>query len=369
MDAGICASNGGNRPGWSFLVIRHAAKCARLGELYREAFGKLLKMPYYRDAAAAGPDSSGGMVLASARHLAEHLPGMPVLILAGIPIEDTKPTLPTGASIYPAAQNILLAARALAIGNCLTAIHRFGDPQVKELLGIPPEVEASALIWLGYPLGKFGPPGARQKLPELRTVVSRMADRLRHSRPGAARETLEAAGVQHAEHAVGRPLPGLQGPAACPPAQNSHDAGFIPLEVARGKAAQKFLLRPGAEGPDPVVPGQASGHPEQWREEMDVLLAIQMRGRYAGLAGALGRPFPLHLRQRDAAPVEPHQEPRGRMGEHPPPSPRAKGRGRSGSAAARGSGSNARPRPARAPPGPRPPPPKSPGHSPGASPR
>src|SRR4029450_3776500 len=50
MDAAICAPSGGNRQGWSFLVIRAAAKRARLGELYREAWSELMKTPYYRGA-------------------------------------------------------------------------------------------------------------------------------------------------------------------------------------------------------------------------------------------------------------------------------------------------------------------------------
>ena len=53
MDAAICAPSGGNRQGWSFLVIRDAAKRARLGELYREAWGELMKTPYYRGASTA----------------------------------------------------------------------------------------------------------------------------------------------------------------------------------------------------------------------------------------------------------------------------------------------------------------------------
>ena len=45
----------------------------------------------------------------------------------------------TGSSIYPAVQNIMLAARALGIGSCLTTIHRYREAQVTELLGVPPE--------------------------------------------------------------------------------------------------------------------------------------------------------------------------------------------------------------------------------------
>ena len=162
MDAAVCAPSGGNRQGWSFLVVRDAAKRARLGELYREAWDDLMRVPFYRDAAAAPPDSAAGKLLASARHLAEHLGEAPVLVLACIAIDaGTKPTLTTGASIYPAVQNIMLAARALGIGSCITTIHKFRDAQVKELLGIPTEVETAALIPLGAPLRKFGRPPRR----------------------------------------------------------------------------------------------------------------------------------------------------------------------------------------------------------------
>jgi nitroreductase len=162
MDAAICAPSGGNRQGWSFLVVRDPAKRARLGELYREAWAELMKVPYYRDAAAAPPDSPAGKMLASARHLSEHLGEAPVLIVACIELDPgVKATLTTGASIYPAVQNLMLAARALGIGSCITTIHRFRDAQVKELLGIPADVETAALIPLGYPRGNFGRPPRR----------------------------------------------------------------------------------------------------------------------------------------------------------------------------------------------------------------
>jgi nitroreductase len=161
MDAAICAPSGGNRQGWSFLVVRDAAKRARLGELYREAWGELMKTPYYRGASVAPPDSREGKMLASAQHLSDHLGEAPALILACVDTDGAKPTLTTGASIYPAAQNIMLAARALGLGTCITTIHKYRDPQVKELLGIPANVETAALIPLGYPLGKFGRPPRR----------------------------------------------------------------------------------------------------------------------------------------------------------------------------------------------------------------
>ena len=162
MDAAICAPSGGNRQGWSFVIVRDAAKRRRLGELYREAWGELMKSPYYAGVTQEPAESPAGRMLASARHLGEHLGEAPVLVLPCIALDPgVKATVTTGASIYPAVQNIMLAARALGIGSCLTTIHRFRDQQVKQLLGIPADVETVALIPLGYPLGKFGRPPRR----------------------------------------------------------------------------------------------------------------------------------------------------------------------------------------------------------------
>ena len=114
MDAAICAPSGGNRQNWSFVVVRDPAKRARLGELYREAWGELMKVPYYAGAAKEPADSQAGKMLASARHLAEHLGEAPVIILACVSLDPgIQASLTTGASIYPAVQNIMLAARAL----------------------------------------------------------------------------------------------------------------------------------------------------------------------------------------------------------------------------------------------------------------
>jgi nitroreductase len=167
LSMALYAPSGGNRQSWSFVVVRDPAKRARLGELYREAWHELVKVPYYAAAAKEPPDSPAGKLLASATYLSEHLGEAPVLILACIALDQgVSPTLTTGASIYPAVQNLMLAARELGIGTCLTTIHKFRDAQVKELLGIPAQVETAALIPLGYPRGRFARP-ARKPVHEV----------------------------------------------------------------------------------------------------------------------------------------------------------------------------------------------------------
>src|SRR5262249_10517324 len=132
------------------------------GELYRDAWDELMKLHSYAAAAQAPPDGSTGKTLASARPLGEHMGEEPVLIIACIALDPgVKDTITTGASMYRAVQNIILTARALGIGSCIAPIDNHRDAQIKELLGIPADVETAALIPLGYPLGKFGRPPRR----------------------------------------------------------------------------------------------------------------------------------------------------------------------------------------------------------------
>jgi nitroreductase len=61
------------------------------------------------------------------------------------------------ASIYPAVQNLLLAARSLGLAANLTTWHLMAEGEVKRVLGIPRNVETYGLIPVGWPIGSFGP--------------------------------------------------------------------------------------------------------------------------------------------------------------------------------------------------------------------
>jgi nitroreductase len=66
-----------------------------------------------------------------------------------------------GASIYPAVQNIILACRGFGLGTVITTNHLRLEAELKELLGIPTEVDTFALMPIGWPLGRFGPVSRR----------------------------------------------------------------------------------------------------------------------------------------------------------------------------------------------------------------
>lgn len=154
LETAVMAPSGGNRQPWNFIVVREAEKKRRIGEWYLEAWERTYGPA--REAMTADPAQA--RTFASADHLARHMADVPVLIIATIRKDQFAigPTL--GASIYPAVQNLMLAARALGLGTTLTTLHKFHEEDVKKLLGIPENVETMALIPLGVPQGKFGAP-------------------------------------------------------------------------------------------------------------------------------------------------------------------------------------------------------------------
>ena len=89
----------------------------------------------------------------------------PALVLPClIRYRDPNPT--EGASVYPACQNLLLAARALGYGGVLTVFHGMVEADLRALLGVPDNVFMAATITLGRPVGHHGPV-RRRPLAEL----------------------------------------------------------------------------------------------------------------------------------------------------------------------------------------------------------
>ena len=153
LDAAIKAPSGGNRQPWNFIVIRDDETKAKIAEWYLDGWNKAYGS--LKQAAMANPTAA--RTYASADHLANHLAEVPVLIIATINNSGVAPVSTSGASIYPAVQNLMLAARALGLGTTITTLHRTHEAEVKQLLGVPEGVDTMALIPLGYPVGKFGP--------------------------------------------------------------------------------------------------------------------------------------------------------------------------------------------------------------------
>ncbi len=67
----------------------------------------------------------------------------------------------TWSALYPAAQNILLAARALGLGTTFTTMQSVAEPTIREVLGIPDHIKIAAMIPMGWPDANFGPVNRR----------------------------------------------------------------------------------------------------------------------------------------------------------------------------------------------------------------
>lgn len=159
IEAATKAPSGGDRQPWAFVVVRDATSRAKIGEWYLDAWNKTYgAIPVADRAKLPGRMPT---VYSAAEHLALHMGEAPVLILACAsqlaPPGQAWVTPSHYGSIFPAVQNLLLAARGLGLGATLTTLHKIHDAEVKELLGIPDKVETVALIPIGYPEGKYGP--------------------------------------------------------------------------------------------------------------------------------------------------------------------------------------------------------------------
>jgi nitroreductase len=154
LDTAIRAPSGGNMQPWNFVVIKEQSAKDKIAGWYLNAWQKTYGPA--REAMRADPRMV--RTYNSADHLANHLAEVPVMILVTTRKDNVRVGAIGGASIYPAVQNLMLAARALGYGTTLTTLHKLHDAEVKELLGVPEDHETMALIPLGKPKGKFGLP-------------------------------------------------------------------------------------------------------------------------------------------------------------------------------------------------------------------
>jgi nitroreductase len=158
IDAAIRAPSGGNRQPWSFIIIRDAASKQKIGEWYLDAWNQTYdRIPQdQRDQF----DPQFARVYRSAQYLAHHMAEAPVLILVcsqATPVPNSIAGSSHYGSIYPAVQNLLLAARAAGLGAALITLPLWSTWRARRILGLPWNVTPCAVVPLGWPLGKYGP--------------------------------------------------------------------------------------------------------------------------------------------------------------------------------------------------------------------
>lgn len=144
------APSGSNRQPFRFLILRDGPNAviarAVLGDAFRKGWAAKREGDGYRPSRFAD----------SMQHYVDHFEEVPVVILACLTrYRDPNPY--EGASIYPACQNLLLAARAMGYGGALTMWHHAVEGELRTLLHIPDTVALSACLTLGVPAGRHGP--------------------------------------------------------------------------------------------------------------------------------------------------------------------------------------------------------------------
>ena len=132
IEAATKAPSGSNRQSWRFLVIRDYELKRKIGEYYNQARSS-------RYGAGAPPSNIPARRRAASDYMAEHLHDVPALILACIEHDGAPSTMSRGGSIYPAVQNLLLAARGLGLGSVITSLHKRYENEIKELPRHPGE--------------------------------------------------------------------------------------------------------------------------------------------------------------------------------------------------------------------------------------
>jgi len=159
MNAARWAATGSNKQPVSLIAVRDAAKRRAIHDLYQPIWDGALQK-YSSGEFRHGFSPS---FLTHVDHFARHLADIPVHLvvcvewreLSTIDANLGRTVLTPGSSIYPAVQNLMLAARDAGLGTTLTTLLGLAEPQMKALLGIPEPIATAAVVMLGWPARPF----------------------------------------------------------------------------------------------------------------------------------------------------------------------------------------------------------------------
>ena len=150
LEAATYAPSAENRQPWEFVVVRDAATRAAIGDLTRRAWeghGRAFSEPRLTPGLLAEVDrgATGGLAAA------------PVHVVVCADIERGL-EVTIGSSIFPAIQNLLLAATAVGLGCALTTLTTAFAVELAALLRLPPHVVPVAVVPVGHPARSLGRP-------------------------------------------------------------------------------------------------------------------------------------------------------------------------------------------------------------------
>jgi nitroreductase len=150
LDAATFAPSAENSQPWVFVVVKNEATRKRIAELTKQVWegGARAYEEKHLDAHILADVDKG---------TAEGFARAPVVVVVGGDAGQAfASTLPS--SVYPATQNLLLAATALGLGSALTTLATAMAKDLAQLVDLPEHVKPMAVVFLGWPAKKLGPP-------------------------------------------------------------------------------------------------------------------------------------------------------------------------------------------------------------------
>jgi nitroreductase len=157
LELALKAPTGGNLQNWEFIVVRDPDVKHQLARLNRQAWSVFRRIYGIR----VRHDEQARKGLAATQWQADHFEEVPVVVVACLrgPRPWFPPFVTTSyyGSIYPAVQNLLLAARALGLGAALTTLPIWSTVLARRTLGLPWNVTPLAAVPMGWPRGRYGP--------------------------------------------------------------------------------------------------------------------------------------------------------------------------------------------------------------------
>lgn len=163
IEAATMSPSNSNRQPWIFLIITEPAEKQFVAERYKMAWDTRYFTPEKRRHLESHPDTPEARSLRSANYLANHIGESPVLIFACVKRYNDRRRAgqPMVGSIYPAVENLCLAARAYGLGTSITGLHAMFEDEINARFGVPPTYANEVLIPMGYPKGRWGRPARK----------------------------------------------------------------------------------------------------------------------------------------------------------------------------------------------------------------
>ncbi len=154
------APSGSNRQPFRFLVLTDGKKAQQAKALIAKSAQQIwaikLERDQYKKGSGTDENSPKSRMARTMQAYVDNFADVPCLVLPCL-IRYREPQPTEGASLYPAVQNLLLAARGLGYGGVITGFHAMVEDDLKALLGIPDDVFIGCTVTLGKPAGKHGP--------------------------------------------------------------------------------------------------------------------------------------------------------------------------------------------------------------------